>query len=32
MEDSSVSAIYRSVIDTVIDRVKPDFVQEGVDE
>ncbi|CAK0758738.1 hypothetical protein CVIRNUC_002643 [Coccomyxa viridis] len=32
MEDSSVSAIYRSVIDTVIERVKPDFVQEGVDE
>jgi hypothetical protein len=32
MQDVSVSAVYRSVIDDVIARVKPEFVQEGVDE
>lgn len=32
MQDSSVSTVYRNVIDDVIARVKSDFVQEGVDE
>jgi len=32
MQDSSVNAVYWSVIDDVIARVKPEFVQEGVDE
>ncbi|EIE26431.1 hypothetical protein COCSUDRAFT_64488 [Coccomyxa subellipsoidea C-169] len=32
MQDSSVSTVYRNVIDDVIARVKADFVQEGVDE
>ncbi|BDA40987.1 probable transcription initiation factor IIA subunit 1 [Coccomyxa sp. Obi] len=32
MQDSSVSTVYRNVIDDVIARVKLDFVQEGVDE
>ena len=30
--EHSTSSIYRSVIDDVVSRVKPEFVGEGVDE
>jgi hypothetical protein len=32
MQDSSTAAVYRSVIDEVITKAKPDVVQEGIDE
>ena len=31
-ESNPTSIIYRSVIDNVVTRVKPEFVQEGVNE